>query len=176
MIRDVILDVKNKKGYFSFSLLYFKIFLGLFFIYSTRLTKKKIKGLAKLERKRKYQTITKNGKRGIRTLGTNNSYNGLAIRRFSPLSHLSQLKKRIIILHYTWNKDWKNLYFSIFIYIIYLQLLLAIPFRLIEGFHRKKIEKRGLFCVDFVWKALFYSCGLAWSLPSRAFFVPTNPN
>lgn len=29
------------------------------------------------------------GERGIRTLGTNNSYNGLAIRRFSPLSHLS---------------------------------------------------------------------------------------
>lgn len=34
-----------------------------------------------------------NGKRGIRTLGTKTSYNGLAIRRFSPLSHLSQLKK-----------------------------------------------------------------------------------
>ena len=29
------------------------------------------------------------GERGIRTLGTNRSYNGLAIRRFRPLGHLS---------------------------------------------------------------------------------------
>ena len=43
--------------------------------------------------KKKYQVINGTGKRGIRTLGTNNSYNGLAIRRFSPLSHLSQLRK-----------------------------------------------------------------------------------
>lgn len=34
--------------------------------------------------------IRTGGERGIRTLGTNNSYNGLAIRRFRPLSHLSQ--------------------------------------------------------------------------------------
>ncbi|KAJ1682239.1 hypothetical protein LUZ63_021342 [Rhynchospora breviuscula] len=33
------------------------------------------------------------GKRGIRTLGTNNLYNGLAIRRFSPLSHLPKFRK-----------------------------------------------------------------------------------
>ncbi|KAJ4825618.1 hypothetical protein Tsubulata_039190 [Turnera subulata] len=39
------------------------------------------------------KVIKGTGKRGIRTLGTKNSYNGLAIRRFSPLSHLSQLKK-----------------------------------------------------------------------------------
>lgn len=42
----------------------------------------------------KYQVKKAKGKRGIRTLGTNNSYNGLAIRRFSPLSHLSQLTKK----------------------------------------------------------------------------------
>ena len=41
---------------------------------------------------RKFKGIKRSGERGIRTLGTNNSYNGLAIRRFSPLSHLSQLK------------------------------------------------------------------------------------
>ena len=29
------------------------------------------------------------GERGIRTLGTNRSYNGLAICRFCPLGHLS---------------------------------------------------------------------------------------
>lgn len=31
------------------------------------------------------------GERGIRTLGTNRLYNGLAIRRFRPLGHLSEL-------------------------------------------------------------------------------------
>jgi hypothetical protein len=31
------------------------------------------------------------GERGIRTLGTKNLYNGLAISRFRPLSHLSNL-------------------------------------------------------------------------------------
>ena len=34
------------------------------------------------------------GKRGIRTLGTKKLYNGLAIRRFSPLSHLSPIQKK----------------------------------------------------------------------------------
>ncbi len=42
------------------------------------------------------KAIRGSGERGIRTLGTNNSYNGLAIRRFSPLSHLSKLKNSII--------------------------------------------------------------------------------
>ena len=139
--------------------------------------------MAKFEREIKYQVINKNGKRGIRTLGTNNSYNGLAIRRFSPLSHLSQLKKIIIMLHYTWNKDWKKLSFSVFIYIIYLQLLLAIPFRSSknskDSIERKKIErkkKEDLFALMLFERPLFYSRGLAWSLPSRAFFVPTNPS
>ena len=40
----------------------------------------------------KSEIIRGSGARGIRTLGTNNSYNGLAICRFSPLSHLSQFK------------------------------------------------------------------------------------
>lgn len=44
-------------------------------------------------KEKKFQVITGAGKRGIRTLGTDNPYNGLAIRRFSPLSHLSRLKK-----------------------------------------------------------------------------------
>lgn len=50
--------------------------------------KKRAKVFAKFEFER-YQAINGNGKRGIRTLGTNNSYTGLAIRRFNPLSHLS---------------------------------------------------------------------------------------
>ncbi|YP_398843.1 hypothetical protein NitoCp007 (chloroplast) [Nicotiana tomentosiformis] len=88
MIPDVILDVKNKikRG---FPCLIFKFSYDL--VYSTHLTKNKNKGFRNL--KKKNQVI--NGKRGIRTLGTINSYNGLAIRRFSPLSHLSQLKKII---------------------------------------------------------------------------------
>lgn len=45
----------------------------------------------------KYQVSEGGGKRGIRTLGTNNLYNGLAIRRFRPLSHLSQLKKNYYV-------------------------------------------------------------------------------
>ncbi|KAJ6814484.1 photosystem II protein K [Iris pallida] len=44
---------------------------------------------------RKSEVIRGSGERGIRTLGTNNSYNGLAICRFSPLSHLSHLKMKI---------------------------------------------------------------------------------
>lgn len=43
MIQDVILDVKNKIK-ISFFLLDFTIFLRFSFIYSTRLTSKKIKG------------------------------------------------------------------------------------------------------------------------------------
>lgn len=44
-------------------------------------------------RKRKRPQIynIKNGERGIRTLGTKKLYNGLAISRFRPLSHLSFL-------------------------------------------------------------------------------------
>ena len=34
-----------------------------------------------------------NGERGIRTLGTDDPYYGLAIRRFGPLSHLSKMEK-----------------------------------------------------------------------------------
>ena len=33
-----------------------------------------------------------NGERGIRTLGTDDPYYGLAIRRFGPLSHLSKME------------------------------------------------------------------------------------
>lgn len=123
--------------------------------------------MAKFEREIKYQVINKNGKRGIRTLGTNNSYSGLAIRRFSPLSHLSQLKKIIIMLHYTWNKDWKKLSFSVFIYIIYLQLLLAIPFRSSkdskDSIERKKIErkKKRTFLLLFCSKGPFFT-PVAW--------------
>ncbi|CAL9075115.1 unnamed protein product, partial [Musa textilis] len=47
---------------------------------------------SKFLRNRKYQVIRVSGERGIRTLGTNNSYNRLAIRCFSPLNHLSQFK------------------------------------------------------------------------------------
>ncbi len=36
------------------------------------------------------------GERGIRTLGTNRLYNGLAIRRFRPLGHLSELNNFFI--------------------------------------------------------------------------------
>ncbi|KAJ6969748.1 hypothetical protein NC653_034328 [Populus alba x Populus x berolinensis] len=43
--------------------------------------------------KKKYQVINGTGKRGIRTLDTHNSYNGLAIWRFGPHNHLSQLRK-----------------------------------------------------------------------------------
>lgn len=78
MIQDVTRDVKNKKeGFFitlfNFLLLYLisgnaRILLGF--------------SLLHIIKRRK-------GKRGIRTLGTINSYNGLAIQRFSPLSHLS---------------------------------------------------------------------------------------
>lgn len=51
MIQDVILDVKNKIK-FSFFLLDFTIFLRFSFIYSTRLTSKKIKrGLRNLKEK-----------------------------------------------------------------------------------------------------------------------------
>lgn len=34
-----------------------------------------------------------NGERGIRTLGTDDPYYGLAIRRFGPLSHLSKMEE-----------------------------------------------------------------------------------
>lgn len=51
MIQDVILDVKNKIK-ISFFLLDFTIFLRFSFIYSTRLTSKKIKrGLRNLKEK-----------------------------------------------------------------------------------------------------------------------------
>lgn len=75
MIQDVIRDVKNKKERFFITLFNFylisgnvRILLGFYLFH--------------IIKKRK-------GKRGIRTLGTINSYNGLAIQRFSPLSHLS---------------------------------------------------------------------------------------
>lgn len=112
MIQDVILDVKNKKGFcFPCLILFLRIFLS---IPHAELGKRK-KGLQNLKDK---SIINGNGKRGIRTLGTNSSYNGLAIRRFSPLSHLSQLKKVIItMLHYTWSKDWKKSFFLFLYYI-----------------------------------------------------------
>lgn len=51
MIQDVILDVKNKTK-ISFFLLDFTILLRFYFIYSTRLTSKKIKrGLQNLKEK-----------------------------------------------------------------------------------------------------------------------------
>lgn len=59
MIQDVILDVKNKIK-ISFFLLDFPIFLRFYFIYSIRLTRKKIKrGLRNLkEKNRKSSTET----------------------------------------------------------------------------------------------------------------------
>lgn len=90
MTQDVILDVRSKNpkflGIFSYKLNLFRTFIyekirGLEFL-------EKIRGLEFLTI-RKSQTIRGGGKRGIRTLGTKKLYNGLAIRRFSPLSHLS---------------------------------------------------------------------------------------
>lgn len=74
MIQDVIRDAKNKKERFFIVLLLdlisgnVRILLGFYLLHIIKRRK---------------------GKRGIRTLGTINSYNGLAIQRFSPLSHLS---------------------------------------------------------------------------------------
>lgn len=40
--------------------------------------------------------------------------------RFIPLSYLFHLKKIIIMLHYTWNKNWKNLFFFRSLFILYI--------------------------------------------------------
>jgi hypothetical protein len=81
MTQDVILDVSSKNpkklGIFSY-----KLDLFCTFIYE------KIRGLEFLTI-RKSPAIRGGGKRGIRTLGTIKLYNRLAIRRSSPLSHLS---------------------------------------------------------------------------------------
>lgn len=50
-----------------------------------------------------------NGERGIRTLGTFESYNGLAICRFRPLSHLSN-SMHLLKLVYHVNAT-KSMYF-----------------------------------------------------------------
>lgn len=83
MTQDVILGVRSKNPKF-FGIFSYKLKLDLFrtFIYE------KIRGSEFLTI-RKSQMIRGGGKRGIRTLGTKKLYNGLAIRRFSPLSHLS---------------------------------------------------------------------------------------
>ena len=81
MTQDVILGVRSKNqkflGIFSYKLDLFRTFIY-----------EKIRGSEFLTI-RKSQMIRGGGKRGIRTLGTKKLYNGLAIRRFSPLSHLS---------------------------------------------------------------------------------------
>jgi hypothetical protein len=81
MTQDVILGVRSKNpkilGIFSYKLDLFHTFIY-----------EKIRGSEFLTI-RKSQMIRGEGKRGIRTLGTKKLYNRLAIRRFSPLSHLS---------------------------------------------------------------------------------------
>ena len=110
MTRDVIRGVKNKKIRFFF-LAWFWNVLNILSIPHLSSTIKK------------YQVIDRNGKRGIRTLGTKKSYNGLAIRRFSPLSHLSPNWKRIItMIHSIKNRKWrleKSPSLSLFIIFIY---------------------------------------------------------
>lgn len=69
------------------------MFLEFYLFYIFNYSKIKKKRNKDKDLKKKSEVINGTGKRGIRTLGTNNSYNGLAIRRFSPLSHLSQLRK-----------------------------------------------------------------------------------
>ena len=81
---------------------------------------KKSKGFEKCKREIQYQVINEKGKRGIRTLGTNNSYSRLAICRFKPLSHLSQLKRDNYYVTLDINikkiKDWKGSFFiSVFL-------------------------------------------------------------
>ena len=119
MTRDVIRGVKNKKIRFFF-LAWFWNVLNILSIPHLSSTIKK------------YQVIDRNGKRGIRTLGTKKSYNGLAIRRFSPLSHLPHLKRIITMLHYTKSKVWKKgLSFIPLLYIILLYYFYYIIFILL---------------------------------------------
>lgn len=61
------------------------------------------------------------GERGIRTLGTYDLYNGLAIRRFRPLGHLS--KQLGLSLRSILTRSW----------IVSLYLQFTTPIRFVEG-------------------------------------------
>ncbi|KAJ1682437.1 hypothetical protein LUZ63_022340 [Rhynchospora breviuscula] len=62
-------------------------------IYSLKKQKKDLGDFRNAYSQTFWRNPGQSGKRGIRTLGTNNLYNGLAIRRFSPLSHLPKFRK-----------------------------------------------------------------------------------
>lgn len=95
MTQDGILDAKSKNSQKNWIFSY-KLDLFRTFIYE------KIRG-SEFFPIRKSQMIQGSGKRGIRTLGTKKLYNGLAIRRFSPLSHLSTFhvpKRKVSVIWY----------------------------------------------------------------------------
>ena len=76
----MILDVKDEEYKIKgFILLDLKIFFGFYLFHTFNYEKKK----GSINLKDKKQFINGNGKKGIQTLSTNNSHNGLAICRFS---------------------------------------------------------------------------------------------
>ena len=166
MIRDVIQDVKNKKNIFSF--LCFPCLCQIFknfqdFIYFTSLTGNYQNQTQKIQKKK---ILTHGRKRKERDSNPRykNSYNGLAIRRFSPLSHLSPIAISIYIvyvrLHNQTKQGLKKDFFVQILYILFLFIMDWISIQYYNEHYRYRTFQIRYIYFSIVYHYYFYSISL----------------